>query len=106
MSDDVQSLREKLSREIGTCDWSLLAVHASADKLIVVAPGIAFLDAAVVVAQNDTTKVASWIESGQLSKLTPPEQANLKDAPAVFFQFVIVAPFVMAQQVRLDPQEK
>ena len=83
----------------------MLAVHATSDKLIVVAPEIALLDAAVAVAQNDTAKVTSWIESGQLTKLTPPEQETLKDAEAVFFRFVIVAPFVLAQQLNLDPEE-
>lgn len=104
MSEEVQPVREKLSQEIGTCDWEPLPVHATSDKLIVVDSSIPLLDDAVVVAENDSAQVSSWIESGRLSKLTPAEQSELKDASGTFFQFVIVAPFVLAQRVLLDLQ--
>ena len=104
MSDDSQSIREKLSQDIGTSDWPLLAPHAASDKLIVVEPAIALLDAAVAVAENDAKTVTPWIENGQLSKLTPDEQAELAEGDTAFFQFVIVAPFVLAQRVLLAPQ--
>ncbi len=104
MTDKAQSLREKLSEEIGTSDWSLLAPHAKSEKLIVVGPAVALLDAAVAVAENDASKVNAWIENGKLTKLTPDEQTELTEGAAAFFQFVIVAPFVLGQRMLLAPQ--
>ena len=104
MSNESQDLRTKLSQEIGTADWSLLAPHAQSEKLIVVDDAVVLLDAALAVANNDTHRITHWIEGGQLTKLTPDQQTKLEDEKAAFFQFVIVAPFVLAQRVLLAPQ--
>ena len=101
--DNPASIREKLAQEIGTVDWKPLAVHAQGDKLIVVAADIDLLDAAVAVAEDDASKVTPWIEGGKLTKLTLEEQAALEQEPGTFFQFVVVAPFVLAKRVILAP---
>ena len=104
MTEPALPLREKLSQETATVDWSLLAPHAKSEKLIVVDPSIVLLDAAVSVAQNDAAQVTAWIEGGQLTKLSPNEQTELEQEKAVFFEFVVVAPFVLAKRVLLAPQ--
>ncbi len=104
MTEPELPLREKLSKETATVDWSLLAPHAKSEKLIVVDPAIVLLDAAVAVAENDATQVTAWIESGQLTKLSPEAQEELEEEKAVFFEFVVVAPFVLAKRVLLAPE--
>ncbi len=102
MTADSESVREKLQGELGTIDWPLLAVHARSGNLILVSPDIEFLDAAVAVAGNDTQQVSTWVEAGQLTKLDESEQAALDGEQGVFFQFVVVAPFVLARRVLLS----
>ena len=104
MPDTDLPLREKLSQEIATADWSLLAPHAKSEKLIVVDPAIVLLDAAVAVAENNSIQITSWIEDGQLTKLSPDEQAEMENEKAVFFEFVIVAPFILAKRMLLAPE--
>ena len=102
MTDESKSIRDKLAEELGTTDWAPLAPHAASEKLIIAAADLDLLEAAVAVAENDAGRGTSWIEGGQLAKLSPDEQAALNDGPRTFFQFVVVAPFVLAQQVDLS----
>ena len=104
MTENTSNLREKLAQELGTADWSLLAPHAKSEKLIVVASAIELVDAAIAVAHNDAMQVTAWIEGGQLTKLSPDEQADMDNEKAVFFEFVIVAPFVLAKRMLLAPE--
>jgi len=102
MKSEIKALRAKLEGETGTADWALLAAHARADHLIVVGEELGLLDAATAVANNDADRVGGWIDDALLTKPDAGLQAEYAQAESLFFQFVIVAPFVMAQQVKLS----
>ena len=102
MNSKHDELRTKLQGETGTADWSLLASHGRSDHLIIVRSDVELLEAAVAVASNNAERVAGWIEEGLLSKPDAALQSEFSKAESVFFQFIVVAPFVMAQQIKLS----
>ena len=102
MSSDRDDLKKKIASELGTADWRLLASHAKSASLIVVDQTLDLLDVALAVAANETDRVSPWIEQGFLTKLDDASQATLAETPSAYFQFVVIAPFVLAQRIVLD----
>ncbi len=102
MSATQDELRAKITSELGTADWRLLASHAESESLIMVDRCLDIVDVAVAVAGNETTQVGPWIERGLLSKVNPEAQARVAASAGGAFQFVVVAPYVLAQRIVLD----
>ena len=93
-----EDVREELARQLGTGTWSLLKSHSDAGRLFVVDTSLALLDAAVALATDQSSEVTHWIESARLRR-----GDDERDAGGIY-QFVVVAPFVLAQRVEL-PEE-
>lgn len=91
-------LRAKLTTEIDAAQWEWLKPHAERDRLILVAPDLGLLDAAVSVADNDLKTVEDWMARGWLSK-PAREQLRAFDAdPRRSFKCLIVQPWVLVQE--------
>ncbi len=102
MTTPPEDLRAKITSELGTAGWALLASHAKSGSLILVDRSLDLIDVAVAIAGNETKQVGPWVERGLLSKLDEREQASMAETDAAFFQFVVVSPFVLAQRLVLD----
>ena len=102
VADEAGDLRAKLGDEMGSIDWPFLAVHARSGHLILVHQEINLLDAAVAIANNDTATVGPWVDSDRLTKPSEEEQNAYGETPGRYFQFVVVAPFVLAQEIQLN----
>ena len=100
-SPDTPDLKEKITNEVGTGDWSLLASHAGRDALILIGAELHLVDVAVAIANDDADVVRGWLDSGLVFK---PAQSHLERfgaLPKTYFQFVVVSPFVVAKEIDL-----
>ena len=95
------ALRESLQKEIDQADWVWLARHSERDALILVTPSLDLVDVAVKVAADDATCVASWIQSGQVSKPTRQQLDAWNAQPTHKFLSLVVQPYVLIQEVGL-----
>ena len=101
MTTERAQLEAEIRNQIGTADWQLLATHAKAGTLILVDESLELLTAAVAIASNSTDAVAPWVDSGLLTKPDTEIQESFSNNKNEFFQFVVVAPFVLAQHIKL-----
>ncbi len=93
-----QELRAKLMAEIDAAQWEWLKPHAERDRLILVAPDLDLLDAAVSIAGGDLKAVEDWMKRGWISKPTG-EQLRAFDSDARrSFRCLIVQPWVLIQE--------
>jgi hypothetical protein len=98
-----QSIREKLSEEIGAVSWNALSVHAKGGTLITVKENQDLMDVAIAIAQDDTDKVARWLEEGLVYKPDEKEIEALEKEDGTPFKFLLVQPFVIAQRILSEP---
>ena len=96
-----EELKSRITSELGTARWDRLAPHAKSENLILLDASLDLVGVAVAVADNDADQVQPWIESGLLAKPDSDAQDQMKTDPSVFFRFVVVAPFVLAQRIPL-----
>lgn len=92
-------LRHKLQEELDTVDWRALRTQLHRDGVILVAPELDLLEVACCVAEDRAAVVAGWIALGQLRKPAVAELAVWERELAKPFRVLIVAPYVLIQQV-------
>jgi hypothetical protein len=91
-------LRDKLRSEIMAGGWDLLTEHHGRGALFVVAPDLDLLEVALAVAEDRVDDVRGFVDSGKLVR-PAPAQVDPRSGSAPRFQFVIVQPYVLAQQI-------
>lgn len=90
-------LYAKLLGETAAITWQELQPFFARGALLHVANDADLVEAALAVAQDDSSKVSAWLTGGQLSKLEA-EQAQdwLERDPALWA--VVVRPWVLVQE--------
>jgi len=92
-------LRAKLNFETAQLGWPELERHFARGDVIKVASGMDLLDAALHVAENNAATVQAWLAEGRIARA---EMSDAEDwhvrKPA--FWVVVVAPWVLVQEVR------
>lgn len=90
--------RDKLRAEILGCGWDALAPHHARGAVLIARPDLDLLDAAEALATDRRDRVEIWLTVGRLGRPSDALVARWEAAPARF-QFVIVQPFVLAQEL-------
>ena len=106
MAQDKVDLEKELKGQIGTADWALLAMHARAGNLIRLSPELELLHVAIAVASNDTETISGLLKRGLLTKPDSDAQDELASLADRFYQFVIVAPFILVQDIELKAPDQ
>ncbi|HEX6241741.1 MAG TPA: DUF2288 family protein [Polyangiales bacterium] len=96
MESDV---RGKLRSEVMSSYWEDLAPHQARGALLLLAPNLDLLEVAEAMAADDSARVASWLKSGQLARVSAAEAEQLERTEDLRFQFVVVQPWVLAQRL-------
>lgn len=91
-------LREKLREDVLPCHWEELAEHHERGGLLLVRPDLDLLDAAVALATDRADRVEVWLTVGRLGRPTEAMVGSIM-ARKPRFQFVIVQPWVVAQEI-------
>ena len=91
-------LRAKLNLETAQLAWRELERHFARGSVIKVGAGVDLVDAALQVAENNTSTVQAWLADGRIARA---ELADAEDwhARQPTFWAVVVAPWVLIQEV-------
>ena len=92
------STREKLASEVLACRWPDLRPHHERGGLLLVRQDLDLLDAATALADNRADRVEVWLTIGRLVRCDASAATELAER-APRFQFVIVQPWVVAQEL-------
>ena len=90
--------REKLRSEIMPARWPELRYQFARGGLLLVSGSADLLEVALALASDDREAVQQLLASGQLWR-TRDDDARRFEAEACRFQFVIVQPWVLAQEL-------
>ncbi|HEX6930102.1 MAG TPA: DUF2288 domain-containing protein [Gammaproteobacteria bacterium] len=97
MSDD--DLRERLKAECGRISWPELGVHFARGAVVRVDPALALIEVAATFVENRRDAVEAWLQAGQLA-VASDEDARAWTEKSAEFQAVVVAPWVLVQEVK------
>jgi hypothetical protein len=89
----------RLAETLGTVHGSDLAAHLKRDAVLLVAPDLDLMDAAVAVASDDATQVGAWLGDGRLRRPTPAEHTAWLGEPERRWRAIVVQPFVFIQSI-------
>jgi hypothetical protein len=83
----------------GPAEWSILKPHADRGALFLVAPSLVLLDVAKAIADDDTTRVKSWLSEQKLARPSPDQLKTWATTPSKTFESVVVAPYVLIREL-------
>ena len=99
-------LRAKLNLETARLAWPELERHFARGVVVRVKPGFDLVEAALAVAENRAADVQAWLADGALARAAIEDAQRWHAAQQVFWG-VVVAPFVLVQEIAPDtPDEK
>jgi hypothetical protein len=91
-------MRSKLASEVLACGWAELEPHHERGALLVVGPDLDLVEAAEAIATDRKDRVEVWLTVGRIGRATPSLVSRWGELESRF-QFVIVQPFVLAQEL-------
>ena len=99
-----ETLAKELKESMGEVTWADLRRHLARDVIIVVAPDLEILEAAIKIAENDQDQVDSWIKKGLLDKPGASQIEYWEKHLKLPFLMVVVQPFILIQIKAADGQ--
>ncbi|WP_440996524.1 DUF2288 domain-containing protein [Arhodomonas sp. SL1] len=96
---DAPNLRERLNAETGRIRWSELERHFARGATVTVAPDLDLVEVAVCFVDDDTDRVQSWLERGEVAR-TGDDEARRWSAVDAELWAVVVPPWVLVQEPR------
>lgn len=90
--------RERLERDLAAVEWPVLRPHAGRGALLHVDLGLDLVEVANAIAEDDSGRVAAWIEMGLLAKPTPEQCSRWEGGAAGGLLTLIVQPYVLVQE--------
>jgi hypothetical protein len=91
--------REKLAKEILTGHWADIRDHMERDAVFLVESDLDLIDVGVCVMNDDVATVRAWLDRGSLARPTRQQAANWDKSSDRLFRFVILAPYVLIQEL-------
>ena len=95
---DRELLRAKLNLETARLGWKELERHFARGDVVKVAVGVDLIDAALLIAENNTAEAQTWLADGRIA-LADMGDAEGWHARQPMFWAVVVAPWVLVQEV-------
>ncbi|MEM9695308.1 MAG: DUF2288 family protein [Myxococcota bacterium] len=102
MSRDQSEVRAELAARSGPVQWRDLQAHVLREAVFLLGPDLELLDVAVAVAEDDTARVAAWVDGHQLTRPSRADLERWEHEPERPFLAVVVQPFVLAQPIDSD----
>jgi hypothetical protein len=97
MNQEPSTLYAKLLGETSTIEWQALQPFFAKGDLLWVDPALDLIEAAQAVTQDDAEKVAAWMASGVLGKMTEAQALDVLERDPQLWA-VVVSPWVMVQE--------
>lgn len=103
LGTDESSTTEKLEKYAGEIGWDYLKKHFEAGSLIYVDPSLELVEVGQAIADDDTARVMSWRDQGDLLQPSEPH-ADYWESVDQRFRALVVSPFVLAQPLPLGAE--
>ena len=97
MNQEPSTLYAKLLGETSTIEWKALQPFFAKGDLLWVEPALDLIEAAQAVTQDDAEKVAAWMASGLLGRMTEAQALDVLERDPQLWA-VVVSPWVMVQE--------
>jgi hypothetical protein len=97
MNQEPSTLYAKLLGETSTIEWKALQPFFAKGDLLWVEPELDLIEAAQAVTQDDAEKVAAWMASGVLGRMTEAQALDVLERDPQLWA-VVVSPWVMVQE--------
>lgn len=94
----MEELRKKLEDELVTTEWSSLEAHHIRQGLVMIDQSLNIVDVAIAFAKDESELVKAWMDQKKLFKPEDHQIKEYKNSSGRRFQFLIVQPFVIAQE--------
>ncbi|MCG8336224.1 MAG: DUF2288 domain-containing protein [Proteobacteria bacterium] len=91
-----KSIREKLEAEIAPVAWEDLQRVFAMGIALFVDPELDLVDAAVEIAEDNTTKVEEWMSQNKITHITDQQAREWNDSKANLLT-AIIKPWVLVQ---------
>lgn len=99
--------RQELKAQVMACSWPELAPHFARGGLLLLSPGLDLLEAAKVIAGDDASALQGLLDSNGLTKLDDEQARDFESRKgSIRFQFLILQPYVLAQEILQRPDPK
>ncbi len=96
----MENLKEKLKNEIEKVTWPLLEEHNKREALLIVDLELDLVEVAAAVAEDDVENVKAWLSSEKLLRPTEQMVQSYEENPELGFKFIIIQPYVIAQEIK------
>ncbi|PIK13991.1 DUF2288 family protein [Halobacteriovorax sp. JY17] len=96
----MEDLKEKLKTEIEKAKWLLLEEHHKRDALLIVDLELNLVEVAASVALDDVMNVKEWLTTEKLIRPTEEMIQSWEENPELDFNFLIIQPYVIAQEIK------
>tara|TARA_B100001248_G_scaffold262290_1_gene257337 strand:- start:15746 stop:16048 length:303 start_codon:yes stop_codon:yes gene_type:complete len=96
---EMDDVRDKLEKELNTVEWPALKPHAERGALFLLSQKNDLVEVGARVAADDKAYIQALLEANQLQRVEPEQIKSLDQSPSTTFVFVIVQPYVFAQEV-------
>ena len=97
MNQEPSTLYAKLLGETSTIEWKALQPFFAKGDLLWVEPALDLIEAAQAVTQDDAEKVAAWMASGSLSKVSAAQALDFVERDPELWA-VVVTPWILIQE--------
>jgi len=101
MNTPQPELLSHLNLETGRLTWAEAERHFARGVVVKVAPELDLVAVAAAMAANDTASFTRWMETGQVARAGTEDARRWHDTQAEFWA-VVVAPWVLAQEIGLE----
>ncbi|MBT4762091.1 MAG: DUF2288 family protein [Bdellovibrionaceae bacterium] len=95
---DPKSIKQKLKEEINEASWNMILDHQKNEAVIWASPELDLVEVGYCIAVDDTDTIKSWMSKDLVHKPNT-EQIDLWQKTEKRFQFLILQPFVVIQEV-------
>lgn len=94
-----EELKLKFLEEMADVDWPALKKHYERDALIIISQNLDLVEMAIMTAKDDSEQMADLIATAKITKPSEEQVKTWENNPEKKFQFLIVQPFVLAQEI-------
>ena len=97
----MSDLRAELRENLDEAEWEWLIPHVKRDAVIVVMQELDLLDVGVAIANDQVSKVQTWIDEALIAKPSAAQMGEWNQERTKRFNTLIVQPYVLVQEKSL-----
>lgn len=91
-------LKEKLNKEVLETNWPPLVDHFARGAVYLVDRELDLVEVGLTMADDDVSRIKSYLDDGLMYPPTPEEATSFSEDESLFFNMLIIEPYVLIQR--------